>query len=280
MLDRSDYLSFLLTIPNLPAISLFTLFLLALMRLAPIVSMAPFFGAKLPSGVKMGLAISLAFILLPHLILKTKEIPPTFDLFFLAYCVKELFVGFILLFLINIPFYIAQSCGILIDFLRGSSALQIMDPMMQSQSSSLGLLYQYVFIVLFYQMKGPFLFIEGVVNSYTIIPPDSFISPLFFQSGHPFWIFLCFLLTQFLTLSMQLAAPSLVAILMAEMFLGITNRLAPQIQIAFLGMPLKSLLGLALLWAGWFFILKQLEKQTFIFMQSIHRIVETIPKSS
>ena len=45
---------------------------------------------------------------------------------------------------------------------------------------------------------------------------------------------------------------------MAESFLGIANRLAPQVQIAFLGLALKSLLGLILLWAGWAFITKQM----------------------
>ena len=60
------------------------------------------------------------------------------------------------------------------------------------------------------------------------------------------------------SLSLELAAPALLAILMAEMFLGIANRLAPQVQIAFLGMSLKSLLGLAILWAGWFILLRQM----------------------
>ena len=53
-------------------------------------------------------------------------------------------------------------------------------------------------------------------------------------------------MNQIITIAIQLAAPALVAILMAEMFLGIANRLAPQVQIAFLGMSIKSLLGLGL----------------------------------
>jgi len=60
---------------------------------------------------------------------------------------------------------------------------------------------------------------------------------------------------------------------MAEMFLGIANRLAPQVQIAFLGMSIKSLLGLALLWAAWFFILKQFTKQTYDWLNLINKMV-------
>ena len=60
---------------------------------------------------------------------------------------------------------------------------------------------------------------------------------------------------------------------MTEMFLGIANRLAPQVQIAFLGMSLKSLVGLFVLWAGWFFILKQTSNETLNWFDLINKIV-------
>jgi type III secretory pathway component EscT len=64
---------------------------------------------------------------------------------------------------------------------------------------------------------------------------------------------------------------------MTDMFLGIANRLAQQVQISFLGMSLKSLVGLALLWLGWYFILKQLAVQSQIWLDSLDRIVRTFP---
>lgn len=278
VIDTSDYVSFVLSFPGVPPISVLTLFFLALMRIAPVVALAPFLGSKLPSGVKIGLAISLAAIMLPHLIISAKQPIPTFDNLFAGYCLKELFVGMCIAVLITIPFYVAQSSGILVDFLRGSSALQVQDPLMQTQSSSIGQLYNYVFIVIFYEIGGTFAFLEGFLNSYTFIPADSFIPTMFFNLHQPFWHFVMGILTQFLALSIQLAAPPIVAILMAEMFLGIANRLAPQVQIAFLGMSLKSLVGLALLWAGWFFILQQLGKQSFIWLDSLNKLIQSFPK--
>ncbi len=203
-----------------------------------------FWARRLPGGVKIGTAIAITAIMLPYLISHAKTPIVTYDALFACYCLKELFIGTVIAFLVGIPFYIAQSSGVLIDFLRGSSALQVQDPIMQSQSSSIGQLYNYVFIVLFYDIGGPFIFFEGVLNSYSIIPADSFIPVAFFSLQMPFWQFMMGMLTKFLALSLQLAAPSLVAILMAEMFLGIANRLAPQVQIAFLGMALKSFVGL------------------------------------
>ena len=274
----SDYVSLILNMPGVSPMSALTLFFLALMRMAPIVSIAPFLGSRMPGGAKIGLAIALAAVMLPHLIVTIKGPPPAFDIQFTAYCLKELLVGFLLAFLISLPFYIAQSSGILIDFLRGSSALQVQDPIMQSQSSSIGQLYNLVFIVLFYEIGGPILFFQGVLNSYTVIPADGFLPAVFFNLQQPVWKFLFAVMTKFLAISIQLAAPSLVAILMAEMFLGIANRLAPQVQIAFLGMALKSFVGLALLWASWHFILQQMDKQAGLWLQSLNQLMLSIPK--
>jgi len=278
MVDTSDYVSFVLSFPNVSPMSVLTMFFLGLMRLAPIVSLAPFLGSKLPGVVKMGLAISLTAVLLPHIIMTAARPAPSFDTHFLILGLKEVMIGMILTLLVGFPFYIAQSSGVLIDFLRGSSALQVTDPFMQAQASPIGLLYNYVFIVLFYEIGGPFIFINGLINSYTIIPADAFINASFYSLHHPFWQNTMSLLTQFTALSIQLAAPSLVAILMAEMFLGIANRLAPQVQIAFLGMSIKSLLGIALLWAGWYFILQQIGKQSLMWLQSMNQLLNTFPK--
>ncbi len=279
VVDTSDYVSFILSLPNLSPISALTFFFLILMRIGPIVALSPFLGSKLPGGVKIGLAISLSLVLLPHVIGVSKIPAPTFDILFIGYAAKELLMGFILGFLVNVPFYIAQASGVLIDFQRGSSALQVNDPTLSTQASPLGLLYNYVFIVLFYEIGGVFIFLQAVMNSYTAIPADAFIPAIFFHMKNGFWNFIMALLTKFTAISMQLAAPSLVAILMTDMFLGIANRLAQQVQIAFLGMSLKSLVGLALLWLAWYFILQQLSVQSQLWLDSLDRIVRSIPSA-
>jgi type III secretion protein T len=277
VVDTTDYVSMILSLPNISPLSALTFFFLTLMRIAPIVALTPFLGSKLPNGVKIGLAIALTTVFLPHVIGTAHLPPPTFDTMFLAYSLKEVFIGFLLAFLVNIPFYIVQSAGVYIDFQRGSSSLQVFDPLLSTQVSPLGQLYHYVFIVLFYQIGGIFIFLQAVMSSYTAIPADSFMPAAFFHMHYGFWKFLVVLLTKFTAISVQLAAPSLVAILMTDMFLGIANRLAQQVQIAFLGMSLKSLVGLALLWLGWFYILKQLAVQSQLWLDSIDRIIQSIP---
>jgi len=251
-------------------------FMLSLCRIAPVVTLAPFLGAKLPASVKMGIVVSLSIIFLPF-IATTSHSLPTFNIVYIGYVAKEIFLGFIIGFLINIPFQFAQSSGVLVDFMRGASSLQVSDPFSSAQASPIGNLYSYTLIAMFYAIGGPFFLFASMLTLYKVFPVDAFINPLFFTSGMPFWPLVIALVTKVLALSIQLAAPSLLAILMTEVFLGIANRLAPQVQIAFLGMSLKSLIGLALLCISWFIILRELEHQTLLWLKEMDRILFMIP---
>ncbi|MGR3973806.1 MAG: flagellar biosynthetic protein FliR [Candidatus Rhabdochlamydia sp.] len=276
-IDTSDYLTTLLSTSGASPLQFLLIFFLIVARIAPIVSLIPFLGAKLPLPVKMGLVLALTTLFLPFVVTTTTPFYPDLDLTFMALLLKEFFMGFILAYLGNIPFYVAQSAGVVIDFQRGSSALQTTDPLLQNQTSPIGQLYHYTLIVLFYQIGGIFLFLQAVMNSYTAVPVHLFILPQFFNLHHGFWKFLLVLLSKFAAISIQLAAPSLVAILMTDMFLGIINRMAQQVQIAFLGLSLKSLIGLLLLWAGWYLILQQLAIYSQGWVESIDQIIQTIP---
>ena len=245
-------------IPGLSPIGLLALFLLSLFRLGPVIFLAPFLGGKLtPVSTRIGVAIILSVAFLPTIIQYSAHEDLDFTWLFTLLAIKELFIGFVLGFFVSIPFFIAQSCGILIDYLRGASIMQAQDPTMQNQSSSIGNLFNYILIVLFFQIDGPLKFFDIFIKSYEIIPAEAFLSSKYFNMNMLLWKHGADLINKITALSIQLAAPALVAVLMAEMFLGIANRLAPQVQIAFLGMSLKSLVGLLVLWAGWFFILKQ-----------------------
>ena len=269
-----SYLSFFSHFTNFAPISALSFFLLAAMRLAPIVSLAPFFGSKIPGAVKMGFLVAISVIFFPQLVVTSKALVG-FNMEFIFLCIKELFIGLILGILVSIPFYMAESAGITIDFMRGSSSLQVTNPMTQSQASDIGVLYNLVLIVMFYQIDGPFYFFNAVFDSYLILPADAWLPVTFFQFNHPLWQTIWDLTNRVMAVGIQLAAPSLLAILMTEMFLGIANRLAPQVQIAFLGMSLKSLVGLALLALSWFFILQQMNKQTLLWLNDLHKLIPT-----
>lgn len=268
-----NYAELFSNLPNISIMQVLSLFFLIIMRIAPSLVLAPFFGAKLAPGIaRMGLAICVATIFLPFIAVKTTA-PIGFSNIFILYSLKEILVGLILGFFITIPFYMVQTAGTIIDYLRGASIMQAQDPSMQTQTSPIGILFNYIMIVIFFHIDGPFLFFDALMKSYELIPPDKLINPNFLSMKSNFWTTILDLVNQIVTIAIQLAAPALVAILMAEMFLGIANRLAPQVQIAFLGMSIKSLLGLGLLFAAWYFILKQFTKLGYSWIEMLNKLI-------
>jgi len=255
-------------------ISFLMLLLLFLARMLPIIALSPFFGARvLPHPVKIALAVSLFAIFVPQLLLVTKTQVISFNTWALILFVKEFFVGYILGFIISLPFQIVQSAGIFIDHQRGGASLMVNDPTIQNQSSPLGTLFNMVLIYIFFYIEGPFLFIDAIMDSYAVIPPDSFFSHYFFSEDSSFWKMSVELLNQVMKISIRLACPALIAILMTDLFLGIVNRMAPQVQITFLGLPLKSLLGLGVMTLGWAALTKQFAVESFYWIRQIENLL-------
>ncbi len=250
-----------------------TLLFLFMGRILPIIALAPFFGARvLPHPVKVTFAICLYVIFLPQLLTTTSK-PLEFDWMLILYFFKELFVGFSIGFMISVPFTIVQNAGIIIDHQRGGASLMVNDPTIQNQSSPLGTLFNFVLIYIFFSINGPFYLIDALVTSYEIIPPDAFLGSNFFVRESNFWSTQINLLNKVMVVSIQIATPALLAILMTDVFLGIANRLAPQVQITFLGMPLKSLLALAVVFLGWKLFGEELSKQCYEWLNTTKNLI-------
>jgi len=199
--------------------------------------------------------------------------PPALNMYFAVLALKEFTIGLILALLVGIPFFFVQSAGVLTDYLRGASVFQIQDPTLQNQASPVGMLYNFLLIYMFYQIDGPFIFFDAIVKTYQVVPPEKFINPLALSINGPLYKAVVQTLHFVVSIGIQLAAPAIVSILMTEMFLGIANRLAPQVQIAFLGLSLKSLIGLTLVWIGFFFLMKQFSTQTMKWLKLIDKLV-------
>lgn len=267
------YVSFLLSIHNFDPMTVFSIFFLTLGRILPLVVIIPFLGAKnIPRVVRMMFAVALCMVFLPQNILLAKaEIP--YNMTFVVYLLKELLIGAFLGIIATVPFYIAETAGTLIDHSRGSSALQVTDPTTQVQTGPIGVLYNYVLLAIFFSLGGPFLFFNALADSYALIPVDQLINVSFFHAKMPFWKMIFSLLQIIMDLSIQLAAPALIGILLTDLFLGIANRLAPQVQIVFLGISLKSWVGIALMTAAWGLTIKVLGKESIAWIKMIQKYI-------
>ena len=175
--------------------------------------------------------------------------------------------------MITIPFYYTQGAGALIDHQRGSQSLQVMDPSTQMQTSPLGTLFNNMTLVVFFSIGGPLLFFDALFSSYAVLPYDQFFPASFFVGTKPLWTTMIALCNLVVKLALQLSAPAIIAMLLSDLFLGIANRMAPQVQISFLLWSFKAFVGIAMVWMAWWLTLKQFEVESVTWIKTFTKLV-------
>ena len=213
-------------------------------RLVSFFSIVPFFGgASVPARVKVATAMALVIILYPAVAATVPEnqVLGFGPLGFIALLTKEILIGFTLGFVASLVFEAVQVAGRLVDFQRGSTMGELYAPQLQSRVSELGQFKLQLAIVLFVTIGAHRLFIRSLLDSYEYIPALSF--PHFTPGWSPAAELITKLTAAVLSIGLQLAAPALIALLLTDLFFGIINRVAPQVNVFFLSMPVKMLVG-------------------------------------
>ena len=213
-------------------------------RLVSFFSIVPFFGgASVPARVKVATAMSLVIILYPSV---AATVPLNQSLGFgpvgfIALLTKEILIGFTLGFISSLVFEAVQVAGRIVDFQRGSTQGELYAPQLQSRVSELGQFKLQLAIVLFITIGAHRLFIRSLLESYEFIPALAF--PHFTPGFSPAAELITKMTAAVLSIGLQLAAPALIALLLTDLFFGIINRVAPQVNVFFLSMPVKMLVG-------------------------------------
>jgi len=215
--------------------------LLGAARVLPIFLIAPFFGGRLvPTPVKIGVAVAFVALLWPALHLSTPDLSTLGPVTLVALFLKEITLGIVLGFLVSTPFWAAEGAGRLADTARGANLAEVLVPQTGAQTSPLGDVALQLAVVLFFATGGHLLFLRALAESYQAVPlwglPSAGALPavggLAVEAT-----------ARLLLATLGLAAPVLAALFLADLALGLVNRVAPQIQVYFLGMPLKAVLG-------------------------------------
>ncbi|MBS0623846.1 MAG: EscT/YscT/HrcT family type III secretion system export apparatus protein [Verrucomicrobia bacterium] len=270
------YLSFVL---SRPLMEVWNIFLLSLGRIVPAIAITPFLGGKLLSdSQKIGLGISITLIFLPFLLVHAPAAPVEFNTSFILLMIKEALIGSLIGLLMSIPYYYTQSAGSLITHQMGAQSLQVQDPMSQTQTSPTGTLLANLLVVIFFATGGIFFLFEGLLNSFIFIPIDGFLPSGFFSLKHPLWITFLDLANFVLKMTLQLSAPALLAMLLTDLFLGVANRMAPQVQITFLLYSLKAYAAIGMLALGWWLLAKQLDVEIMSWYKIFMRLIESLAK--
>lgn len=249
---------------------------LILARTIPFFYMSFFMASRLiPMPLKVMFSLALFFYMIPSVLTSARDLDFSWN--WAGYIIKEIFLGIILGMLASIPSYIVMISGMLIDFQRGASSLVTTNVILAVQDSPLGILFTYLMIYIYWKQDIPFLYLDAIAQSYLVFPLDRFIPENVFSFDGILYKQLRELFSVLYATGIQLAAPSLVILLMIDMFLGITNRLAPQVMISFLAQGLKAMLGIVVLVMGWGYIMTIFSGQALRWAEQFHTWIIQMP---
>jgi type III secretion protein T len=251
-------------------------FLLALARIVPPISMAPFLGGKtVPNPIKMGLGVTVTLIFLPQ-ILATTDGPIVQDAHFILLLFKEALIGSLFGLIITVPFYYCEGAGSLVDHQRGAQSLQVMNPGTSNQTSPIGNLYNNMMLIYFLTLGGPVIFMDAILTSFVVLPPTKFVPFEFFSMTNQLWDLLIGICPLIVKMVFLISAPSLLSMLLSDLFLGIANRMAPQVQISFLLWSMKAFVGIGMVFLAWGVLLKKFHFLAIDWLETFGKIVGTL----
>lgn len=205
-------------------------FLLVLLRVSVILLLFPIYGNKtLPVQFKIGFVILLTLII--HNFLDIKITSTTLPLL----VTHEVAIGLILGFTCKLFFFVIEMAGQLISSSMGLSVASIFNPEM-GQSTEISRFYSIVAVLIFLSIDGHHDLIYLLIKSYEILPLGSADFSKIFQISKE-------LIEKMFFLAIKLSAPTILLMLITNIYLAFISKAAPQMNIFFIGYPVYIFVG-------------------------------------
>ena len=218
-------------------------FVLVVFRLAGMALYAPLFGsARISKRVRIMLVLVLALAMTQGI--KTPASFPDTAWGLALGIGGELCFGLAMGMVMSFTFVAVQWAGEIISQQMGFSLGGVIDPEYGGQSSVMGDIYFMLTLVIFLLIGGHRMMIRGVRASFDALPLLSL------GINHDVLKTLLDLLHAATILSVQLAAPILVTMLIVDLVLGLIGRTIPQMNVMSAALSVRSGLGLLIVWLG------------------------------
>ena len=247
------------------------LLLLIFVRLTSFFIIAPLFSMRgVPNQFKIGLSFFIALVAFSSL---SVEEPIELDSFYILLIIKEFGIGIALGFTAALLLYTVQVAGAFIDFQMGFSMASVMDPQTGTQVPIIGH-FKYILALLFLlTVNGHHLMLDGVMQSYNLLPVESIsFSAKFEDIAH----FMTTLFTEMFMIALQMALPIIGALFLVDIALGILAKTVPQLNIFAVGLPLKIFVGFIMLFLSmpiFFYVLQILFQKIIESMSQLIRLL-------
>jgi flagellar biosynthetic protein FliR len=228
-------------------------FVLVASRVGGLFVFAPIFSSHMiPPRIRLVIAAALSLALTP--LVAKGHTPPSDDVLELVgLIVKEMLVGLALALAAGAVAYGIQAGASLIDTIIGFSFASTIDPITNLQNAVLGQLYAILVATVLLTTGADKIIIWAIVDSYRIVPLDAY------PTVHAV---VATALSGFLgifAIGLALVAPVLIALIVVDGALALVARAVPQVNVFFVGLPAKILIGLATVSASLPFVAGRVE---------------------
>ncbi len=249
----------------------FEYFFLILVRISAFVAVAPYFSSsQVPRKVKAGISLAIAMLL--WFMVPGNEIAYETVIEYASIVVKEAIVGLLIGFAANLSNYIILFSGRIIDMDMGFSMVNVFDPVTKEQVSISGTLYNYL-IMLCLLCSGMHTYVlRALIDSYQLIP----INGAVFNANGLYQGMLEFL-ADYVIIGFRICLPIFMAIMVLNVVLGVLAKVAPQMNMFVVGMQLKILTGMAVMFVTVYllpsisnFIFSETKKMLVTFIENMY----------
>lgn len=249
----------------------FEYFFLILVRIATFVAVAPFFSmSQVPRKVKTGLSFSVALLL--WFAVPTQELVYETVIDYAGIVMKEAIVGLLIGFSANICNHIILFAGRLIDMDMGFAMVNVFDTVTKEQVSISGTLYNYLVMICLLVSGMHTYVLRALIDSYSLIP----INEAVFDINGIYQGTLTFL-ADYVVIGFRIYLPIFMSLMILNVVLGVLAKVAPQMNMFVVGMQLKILVGLMVMFLTVYllpdisnFIFNETKKMMVTFIENMY----------
>lgn len=217
-------------------------FLLVLVRVSCFIYIVPFFSmSHVPNRYRIALAVAVSVLLYgatsPHV-----EVEYTTVMGYAMIVIREALAGILIGMGSNLCMSILALVGAVADMEIGFSMVTMIDPATKSQTTITSTMYQY-FVTLILLLSGMYEYVLGALaDSYRLIPVNGAV----FHSEKLLNAMAIFM-SEYISVGFRICLPIFAATLLLNVVLGIMAKVSPQMNMFAVGLQLKILVGLVII---------------------------------
>ncbi|HLY65239.1 MAG TPA: flagellar biosynthetic protein FliR [Chloroflexota bacterium] len=211
-------------------------------RVSGLLVFTPFLGSSaIAPRIKAGFVILLTILLYPVCGVRGLVLTPAGAVWLML---SEALIGVLIGLSVQFVFEAAQFAGQVIGMQAGFGLVNILDPGTQVDTPVLSVFSQTIATLIFLQVGVHRWIVRSLASSFAYLPPGAalaggdLVRQLLHAAGG-IWV-----------AGVQIAAPALVATLMIDFVLGFVGKASPHLPVLFLGLSVKSMVGLLVMALG------------------------------